>query len=43
MGLLHSGYYASIFGFLNLFTRPLGGIVADILYRRFGVKSKVYL
>ena len=28
--------YASVFGFLNLVTRPLGGIVADILYRRFG-------
>jgi NNP family nitrate/nitrite transporter-like MFS transporter len=31
-----AGNYASIFGFLNFITRPLGGIVADILYTRFG-------
>jgi MFS transporter, NNP family, nitrate/nitrite transporter len=31
-----AGNYASIFGFLNFITRPLGGIIADILYTRFG-------
>ncbi|KAI6783706.1 Nitrate transporter-like protein [Emericellopsis cladophorae] len=31
-----AGNYASIFGFLNFVTRPLGGIIADILYTRFG-------
>ena len=29
--------------FLNLITRPLGGILADICYKRWGVNSKVYL
>lgn len=33
----------SSISFLNLVTRPLGGIVADICYKRWGVKSKVYL
>ncbi|KAG8428330.1 hypothetical protein J3459_004035 [Metarhizium acridum] len=28
--------YAAIFGFLNFVTRPLGGVVADILYRMSG-------
>ncbi|KAK7417980.1 hypothetical protein QQX98_004282 [Neonectria punicea] len=28
--------YAAIFGFLNFVNRPLGGVVADILYNRFG-------
>ncbi|RPA71698.1 nitrate transporter [Ascobolus immersus RN42] len=29
-----SGMWASMFGLLNLFFRPLGGIVADILYKK---------
>lgn len=28
--------YAAIFGFLNFVTRPLGGVVADVLYSRAG-------
>lgn len=39
---IHAGYLASLFGFLNLVTRPLGGILSDFFYRRWGVKSKVY-
>jgi len=35
-----AGYYTSIFGFLNLVTRPLGGYVADLLYRSFGTRGK---
>ncbi|KAK2591132.1 hypothetical protein QQS21_011170 [Conoideocrella luteorostrata] len=27
--------YAAIFGFLNFITRPLGGVVADLLYNNF--------
>lgn len=34
---------ASTFGFLNLFTRPLGGYLGDLIYRRYGVKGKKYL
>ncbi|KAF8804928.1 putative high affinity nitrate transporter [Phlegmacium glaucopus] len=29
-----AGYYTSILGFLNLFTRPFGGYLGDVLYRR---------
>lgn len=28
--------YAAIFGFLNVFTRPMGGFVSDMLYTKFG-------
>lgn len=35
-----AGYYTSIFGFLNLVTRPLGGYVGDLLYRSFGTRGK---
>ncbi|KAF5354720.1 hypothetical protein D9756_005270 [Leucocoprinus leucothites] len=35
-----AGYYTSIFGFLNIVTRPLGGYFGDVLYRTFGTKGK---
>jgi len=35
-----AGYYTSIFGFLNIVTRPLGGYFGDVLYRSFGTKAK---
>lgn len=38
-----AGYIASIFGLLNIFSRPFGGILADLLYRRHGVPGKKYL
>ncbi|PNY25701.1 Nitrate transporter, partial [Tolypocladium capitatum] len=28
--------YAAMFGFLNFVTRPLGGVIADVLYNKFG-------
>ncbi|KHO00117.1 high affinity nitrate transporter NrtB [Metarhizium album ARSEF 1941] len=31
-----AGNYAAIFGFLDLVTRPLGGVAADVLYRPSG-------
>ncbi|KIX03448.1 uncharacterized protein Z518_07000 [Rhinocladiella mackenziei CBS 650.93] len=33
LGQTGSGRWASMFGLLNVVTRPLGGVVADILYR----------
>ncbi|GAA5821556.1 hypothetical protein JCM3770_006822 [Rhodotorula araucariae] len=42
-GQLQAGYYTSIFGFLNVITRPAGGWIADMLYRRYGIKSKKYI
>ncbi|KAJ3562977.1 hypothetical protein NP233_g9238 [Leucocoprinus birnbaumii] len=35
-----AGYYTSIFGFLNIVTRPLGGYLGDVIYRSFGTKGK---
>ncbi|TEB28698.1 nitrate transporter [Coprinellus micaceus] len=35
-----AGYYTSIFGFLNLVTRPFGGYVGDVVYRRWGTQGK---
>jgi MFS transporter, NNP family, nitrate/nitrite transporter len=39
---LNAGYLASVYGLLNVFTRPLGGMIADMLYSRFGIRSKKY-
>ncbi|KAK4673312.1 hypothetical protein QC763_110780 [Podospora pseudopauciseta] len=36
LGQTAASNYAAIFGFLNFVTRPLGGIVSDILYNYFG-------
>jgi MFS transporter, NNP family, nitrate/nitrite transporter len=33
LGQLHSGQWAAMFGLLNVVTRPLGGILADVIYR----------
>ncbi|KAJ7269995.1 putative high affinity nitrate transporter [Mycena haematopus] len=38
-----AGYYTSIFGFLNLVTRPFGGYLGDVVYRKYGTKGKKYL
>lgn len=37
-----AAYAASTYGLLNIFARPLGGVVADMLYSRYGFRSKVY-
>jgi NNP family nitrate/nitrite transporter-like MFS transporter len=37
-----AGYYTSIFGFMNLVTRPFGGYVGDVVYKRWGTKGKKY-
>lgn len=42
-GQTQAGYYTALFGLLNLFTRPLGGYVADVAYKRYGVPGKKWL
>jgi NNP family nitrate/nitrite transporter-like MFS transporter len=37
-----AGYYTSIFGFLNLVTRPFGGLLGDLIYKRYGTTGKKY-
>lgn len=39
---VEAAYAASTYGLLNIFGRPLGGIIADMLYARYGFRSKVY-
>ncbi|KAK3369925.1 major facilitator superfamily domain-containing protein [Podospora didyma] len=36
LGQTNASNYAAIFGFLNFITRPLGGVVGDLLYNNFG-------
>ncbi|KAK0629484.1 major facilitator superfamily domain-containing protein [Bombardia bombarda] len=36
LGQTNASNYAAIFGFLNFVTRPLGGVVGDVLYNSFG-------
>jgi NNP family nitrate/nitrite transporter-like MFS transporter len=46
LGQLNAGYYTSMFGFLNVVTRPFGGWLGDKIYtsKRFGgVRAKKYL
>lgn len=35
LGQTTAGYLASIFGLLNIVTRPLGGYFADKLFRKY--------
>ncbi|KAG6331788.1 hypothetical protein ID866_7301 [Astraeus odoratus] len=42
-GQTKAGYIASIFGFMNVFARPAGGYLGDLVYKKFGVPGKKYL
>ncbi|KAG8718164.1 hypothetical protein FRC08_005818 [Ceratobasidium sp. 394] len=41
-GQLKAGYITAIYGLLNIWTRPLGGFIGDMIYRRWGVPGKKY-
>lgn len=41
--LVMAGIVASIFGWINLFARPLGGIVADKIGKKYGFDGKTML
>lgn len=43
MGQTNAGYLASVFGLLNIFTRPFGGYLGDVVYKRYGAPGKKYL
>ena len=36
LGQTNASNYAAIFGFLNFVTRPMGGVVGDVVYKFFG-------
>ncbi|KAH7886819.1 major facilitator superfamily domain-containing protein [Phlebopus sp. FC_14] len=42
-GQTKAGYIAGIYGFLNIFSRPMGGYFGDLIYKKFGVPGKKYL
>lgn len=41
MGLLGAGLMAGLYGAMNIFSRPLGGLVSDRCALRFGLKGRV--
>lgn len=36
-----AGHWAAMFGLLNIVSRPFGGIVSDLIYRRFATSSQL--
>ncbi|KAL7949245.1 major facilitator superfamily domain-containing protein [Trichoderma barbatum] len=40
--IVDAAYAASTYGLMNLFARPLGGVISDVLYARFGLRAKMY-
>ncbi|PWZ01234.1 MFS general substrate transporter [Testicularia cyperi] len=38
-----AAYAASTYGLLNIYARPLGGIVSDIVYARWGLRARVWV
>jgi len=40
--VVDAAYAASTYGLLNIFARPVGGIIADMLYSRYGLRAKVW-
>lgn len=43
LGQTGSGRWASMFGLLNIATRPAGGMLSDAIYKKTGVWGKKYL
>ena len=42
-GQTSAGYLAATFGLLNFVTRPVGGFMGDMIYRKYGLAGKKYL
>lgn len=42
-GQTKAGYITSAYGLLNIASRPFGGFLSDMVYKRWGVKGKKYV
>ncbi|TKY89981.1 hypothetical protein EX895_001279 [Sporisorium graminicola] len=38
---IDAAYAASMYGLLNLYARPLGGVVSDVLFSKYGLRGRV--
>jgi NNP family nitrate/nitrite transporter-like MFS transporter len=43
VSLNRAGVIASVFGLMNIFTRPCGGILSDAISRRFGMRGRLWI
>lgn len=39
---IDAAYAASMYGLLNLYARPLGGVVSDVLFSKYGLRGRVF-
>ena len=38
-----AGYWAAAYGLLNIFARPFGGFISDVVYRKYSIIAKKWL